>query len=160
MPTNPSAATSGAHDIHRTDVHTHLREFERLTGTGNVKTANLSVAKLVRSMLKMMETLPSGCNGNCACGGAAIAPLPLSKVAAAPSAPPEPMPTPAPTPAPTSAPVVAPPAPVTDSKPDITPPAEPDPVVPDDVADDDVADDKAVDDKVAESKPRKTKKSA
>jgi hypothetical protein len=52
---------------HRAEVTNSLREFERVTGTGNMKSSNLAMVKIVKSLVAMMETMPTGCGGNCQC---------------------------------------------------------------------------------------------
>jgi hypothetical protein len=80
-----------SYDKHHADLHVALKEFERLTGTGNVKSANSTMVKIVRHLVQMVEwsrtdsvtpqvdTTPvakvcacgGSCNGSCggACGG-------------------------------------------------------------------------------------------
>ena len=62
---------------HRLAMHDNLREFERVTGTGNIKLANNAMIKIVRSLVAMMESLPTGCGGNCQCASAAV-PAPVA----------------------------------------------------------------------------------
>jgi hypothetical protein len=57
-----------SYDNHHKLLHTQLREFERVTGTGNVKLANNAMAAIVRHLVAMLEALPKGCGGNCKCG--------------------------------------------------------------------------------------------
>ncbi|CAM6054970.1 unnamed protein product [Sphagnum tenellum] len=67
------------YDKHRANLHDTLREFERVTGTGNMKNAQFAMAKMVRSLVAMMDAMPTGCGGNCKCGPAPLVVLPVTR---------------------------------------------------------------------------------
>jgi len=52
-----------SYDKSHTELHKNLTEFERLTGTGNVKLANTVLAKIIRSLVVMIETT-KGCGNH------------------------------------------------------------------------------------------------
>jgi len=63
----------------RKELHEALAEFTRLTGTGNVKLANLVMIQIVHFLVDLIEHQPKTscqCGGQCGCGnGVSLAPL-------------------------------------------------------------------------------------
>ena len=47
-----------SYNKHHREMHEMLREFDRVTGTGNMKAANAAMAKIVRSLVAMIESAP------------------------------------------------------------------------------------------------------
>ena len=63
------------YQIHKNSLNETLREYERVTGTGNMKQANLAMAKIIRSLVSMIENIPAKPCSNCECGTKPILPM-------------------------------------------------------------------------------------
>ena len=47
-----------SYNKHHREMHELLREFDRVTGTGNMKLANAAMSKIIRSLVAMIEATP------------------------------------------------------------------------------------------------------